>query len=87
MGSKTFLCVLVAGASVFAQPTACGGYTVTVGWDESGPASMLGGGSGPEDVAYNPMTQRVYVLPTSTSPHSRFLNTISSRPFRRQIPR
>ncbi|MAG59054.1 MAG: hypothetical protein CMJ83_22430 [Planctomycetes bacterium] len=51
--------LLILGSAVFAQ--SCPPYTMTCGWDESGPAQLLGGGVGPEDIAWNPVSQRLYV--------------------------
>lgn len=62
MRTLGILCWVMLAAAVVAQPSMCGGFTLTVGWDESAPASMLGGGNGPEDIAWNPTTQRFYVL-------------------------
>jgi hypothetical protein len=43
-----------------AQPT-CPGYTVTRAWDEAPAAMAAGGGTGPEDIAYNPTSGLLYV--------------------------
>jgi hypothetical protein len=58
----SFLLLWTALAALIpAQPPACAGFTCTAGWDETIAATPLGGGTGPEDIAYNPVTGTLFV--------------------------
>lgn len=54
------IAVLVSGAR--AQVAPCAGFNQTVAWSDLPAATPLGGGTGPEDIAYNPVTGTLFVI-------------------------